>query len=266
MQTPGGHIAVIDSGVGGLSVLRHLVRALPGERFVYFSDAAFCPYGPRSFDEIRDRVLSVVVKIGTRFPLKMLVVACNTATAAAITSLRQHHHMPIVGMEPAVKPAVAATKSGVVGVLATRGTFRGDLFRDTTERFAHDVVVCAEPGDGLVELVERGVTAGPEVERLITQHIAPMVSRGADTLVLGCTHYPFLSQAIEMVFPQLALVDPAPAVARRAADLLGVSDVGKVQLKDAQVCYLTSGEVEKLTFFVSQVFGFEADVKHLPIP
>ena len=213
-------IGVYDSGVGGLSVWRELVKLMPDVDYVYFSDAAHCPYGPKDPSFIVERACAV-----TDFFLEkgcnLVVVACNTATAAAISHLRSHYDIPFVGMEPAIKPAILHSKSGVVGVLATAGTFKGKLYLNTLARFSGDVKVIQRVGEGLVETVEKGILDGPEVEAMIHRCIDPMLEAGADHIVLGCTHYPFLQPVIErLAGPSVTVVNPAPAVARQARRLL----------------------------------------------
>ena len=156
----------------------------------------------------------------------IIVIACNTATAAAIKTLREEYSIPFVGMEPAIKPAAAITKTGVVGVLATAGTLKADKYKDTRGRYADDIKVVEHIGQGFVELVESGITAGPAAEDIITESLEPMLDEGADTIVLGCTHYPFLSETISKVAERLSpgrnirLIDPAPAVAKHLCDIM----------------------------------------------
>lgn len=213
-------IGVYDSGVGGLSVWKELVSLMPDGDYVYYSDAAFCPYGPKDPSFIVERACAVTdffIEKGC----KLIVVACNTATAAAITHLRAHYEIPFVGMEPAIKPAILHSRSGVVGVLATAGTFKGKLYLSTLARFSGEVKVVEHVGEGLVETVEKGVLDGPEVEGLVHRCIDPMLEAGADHIVLGCTHYPFLQPVIErLAGPYVMVVNPAPAVARQAMRLL----------------------------------------------
>ena len=212
---------VYDSGVGGLSVWRELVKLMPDEDYVYYSDAAHCPYGPKDPSYVIERACAV-----TDFLIEkgcsLVVVACNTATAAAISYLRSHYDIPFVGMEPAIKPAILRSRSGVVGVLATAGTFKGKLYLSTLARFSGEVKVIERVGEGLVETVEKGILDGPEVEALVHRCIDPMLEAGADHIVLGCTHYPFLQPVIERIAGEAVIVvNPAPAVARQAQRLLG---------------------------------------------
>ena len=215
-------IGLFDSGAGGLSVWKELLKIMPSEDYFYISDAAYCPYGPKSKEMILKSSTAISQFLIER-GAEIIVVACNTATAAAISDLRQLFDIPFVGMEPAVKPAAALTKTGVIGVLATQGTFKGQLYLTTSEKYARrkQVKIIERVGEGLVELVESGNTDSPEAEALVKKYIDPMVEEGADCVVLGCTHYPFLEKVIRRVASDsLQIINPAPAVARRARNLL----------------------------------------------
>jgi len=208
-------IGVFDSGVGGLSVLHHIRQTLPDERLIYVADSGHVPYGDKSPEYIEQRSLAL-----TRFLIAQgadaIVIACNTATAAAAATLRSQFAIPIVGMEPAVKPAAAATKSGVVGVLATTGTLESARFAALLERYGEEVEIVTQGCPGLVEQVERGDLAGPDARALVERYTAPLLARGADTLILGCTHYPFLAPLIrDVVGPDVILIDTGAAVARQ---------------------------------------------------
>ncbi|HEY89482.1 MAG TPA: glutamate racemase [Thermoflexia bacterium] len=209
-------IGIFDSGVGGLSVWRALVQRLPHEGTLYLADQAHVPYGPRPLAEVTNYAKGI-----TRFLLahgaKLIVVACNTASGAALHTLRETFPaMPFVGMEPAVKPAAEATRSGVVGIIATPATFQGKLFQQLVQRFTSEVQLETQTCPGLVELIETGTQDAPETEILLRQYLQPLVERGIDQLVLGCTHYPFLRQAMQRVVGErVTLIDPAPAVARQ---------------------------------------------------
>jgi len=215
-------IGIFDSGAGGLSVWKELVKIMPSEDYYYISDAAFCPYGPKSKEMISKRA-SAISEFLIERKAEIIVVACNTATAAAIEDLRQKFDIPFVGMEPAVKPAAAMTKTGVIGVLATQGTFKGSLYLATSEKYARkkEVKIVEQVGEGLVELVESGKVDTPETEQLVRKYIDPMIAAGADCVVLGCTHYPFLEKVIRRIAPEnLNVINPAPAIAKRAEILL----------------------------------------------
>ena len=214
-------IGIFDSGAGGLSVYREVVKLLPGEKYVYFSDNAHCPYGEKSREYIIDRARRI-----TDFLLDkgcgVVVVACNTATAAAISTLRQEYpDIPFIGMEPAVKPAALLTRSGVVGVLATAGTLKASKYLDTRDRYAEGVRVVEKVGEGFVELVESGLALGPEAENVVSRSLTPLLDEGADVIVLGCTHYPFLRPVIErLAGPGVSVIDPSPAAARHLLDVM----------------------------------------------
>jgi glutamate racemase len=216
-----GYIGVFDSGVGGLSVWREIARQFPHERTLYLADQAHVPYGSRQLAEVRELSEGI-----TRFLLdhgvKIIVIACNTASAAALHHLRRTFPtVPFVGMEPAVKPAVERTHNGVVGVIATQATFQGELFASLVARYAAGVRVLTQACPGLVEAVEAGRLDTPETEALLRQVLSPLIGRGADQLVLGCTHYPFLRPAIERVVgTSVAVIDPAPAIARQTGHVL----------------------------------------------
>lgn len=213
-------LGVFDSGVGGLSVWRELLKELPYSDFIYFSDNAFCPYGSRTQDEITRRV-SKAVDFLLKKDVSIIVIACNTATAAAIETLRKNYRIPFIGMEPAVKPAAIHSVSGVIGVLATQATLKGKLYNNTLEHFASDVKVIQKVGAGLVEAVEHDQTDSPHTLELLKTYIMPMVEAGADHIVLGCTHYPFLAEQIRVLTGgTVAIVDPAPAVARHTRNIM----------------------------------------------
>lgn len=215
-------IGVYDSGLGGLTVWRELRRALPGESLMYLGDGKNCPYGSRPREEI-GRLADEAVGYLAAQGCKMVVVACNTATAAAIDFLRvKYTALPIVGMEPAVKPACLNTRSGVVGVLATERSLDGDLFRRTAARYGSGIEVVTAPGTGFVELVEADKENTPEADACVRRAMAEMLAQGADQIVLGCTHYPFLMPALQRAAEGrgVTIIDPSPAVARRVIQLL----------------------------------------------
>lgn len=217
----GAPIGLFDSGVGGLSIWRQVVHALPSESLLYVADQANVPYGHRSADEIQANSLGIADYLVAQ-GCKAIVVACNTASAVALEPLRQRFpQLPILGLEPAVKPAVQLTRSGVVGVMATPATFQGQLYRATVGRYATAVQVVEQVCVGLAELVEQGDLEGPDCDARLMGYLQPMLDAGADTIVLGCTHYPFVIESIRrLVGPAMAVLDPAPAVARHLADVL----------------------------------------------
>lgn len=241
-QAPGvgancGALGVFDSGVGGGTVLRHLHQMLPAEDLLYLADQLNCPYGPRPIAELRRLSAANTAWLLER-GAKLIVVACNTASAAALHWLRQHWPLvPFVGMVPAVKPAAQQTRSGVVGVLATPATIQGDLLHTVLDEWAGDVKVLRQPCDGLVEQIEAGACDAPETHALLERYLHPLMRAGADTIVLGCTHYPFLlSQIRAIVGPEVALLDAGPAVACQTVRVLnelglrhpGIDRVGSI--------------------------------------
>ena len=209
------YIAVFDSGVGGISVLRHLVQILPGERFVYYGDSANAPYGSRSTQEVRALTLAAVDKLLAEYPLKALVIACNTATAAAVNDVRAAHpELIVVGIEPALKVAADHFPGGRVGVLATEVTLREEKFDTLLHRFDENVTIYKIPAPGLVELVEHGKVDAPETEALLRKVLGPYLGK-LNAVVLGCTHYPFARNAIRRVLgDDVVLLDGGEGTAR----------------------------------------------------
>ncbi len=214
-------IGIFDSGSGGLSVFRELRKLLPLEQYFYFADNAHCPYGEKTQLYIQRRARFITEHFLEK-GADIIVVACNTATAAAIAKLRQEYpDIPFVGMEPAVKPAALGTETGVIGVLATAGTLKGSKYLNTRGLYESNVKIAEHVGQGFVELVERGVLDGPEAEATVRASLKPLLDAGADRIVLGCTHYPFLRPVIERICgPGVEVIDPAPAVARQTRRVL----------------------------------------------
>lgn len=220
-------VGIIDSGVGGITVWAEIVRLLgadsaqSGVQTVYYADTANCPYGVRSDSEIVELTRVCVDRLLER-GVDVVVLACNTITAAAVDVLRDSYRgVEFVGMEPAVKPAVMATRSGVVGILATRATLRGRLYHNTAQRWAEGVTLVEVAGDGLVEMVEDEQVGSAQCDALLMSYLDPMVEAGADCVVLGCTHYPFLSESIGRLYgDRLQVIQPAVAVAQRVKSLL----------------------------------------------
>ena len=241
-------IGVFDSGSGGLSVLREIRKILPLERYIYYSDNAHCPYGEKTPEYIIDRSMSIsreLISMGAQ----VIVVACNTATAAAIATLRSSFDIPFVGMEPAVKPAALCTRSGVVGVLATAGTLRAPKYLNIRGNYESRVRIEERVGKGFVELVENMDLESPHAEDLVRRSLCPLLDEGADTIVLGCTHYPFLLPLMQRIAPEgITFIDPAPAVARRLQDVLRMAGV-RTGEGEGSVELLSSGDpttLEKL--------------------
>lgn len=240
-------IGILDSGVGGLCVWRAIMDRVPEAHTIYVADQANLPYGLRSLQEVQQFAEGV-----TRFLLaqgaRIVVVACNTASAAALYQLRERFpDVPFVGMEPALKPAAERTRSGVVGVIATQATFQGELFANLMERYTNGAQVLTQACSGLVKAVESGALQTTETEALVRKYIGPMIEAGADQLVLGCTHYPFLRPLIERIAGDgVTVIDPAPAVARQTERVLAQLDplARPVRDRPAQHEFYTSGDVE----------------------
>lgn len=237
-------VGVMDSGVGGLSVLKHLTRQLPHEHFTYFADSAHAPYGNKSATEIQERCFTVANKLIGQ-GAKALVVACNTATAAAISAMRERYTLPIIGMEPAVKPAAAASKNGIIGVLATTGTLKSAQFAALLEHYGQGVQVVTQACVGLVECIEQGQLDTSQTLTLLQQYCQPLMAAGADTIVLGCTHYPFVKKHIQaIVGPEVTLIDTGAAVAKRLNQVLEQKQMLNVATEAGDFVFLTSGTEE----------------------
>lgn len=213
-------IGIFDSGSGGLSVLREILRVLPWEKYIYYADNANCPYGEKTPEFIRGRGRAISEYLLSR-GAEIIVVACNTATAAAISTLRNEYPVRFIGMEPAVKPAALSSKTGVIGVLATAGTLKGSKYLTAKGIYEEDVKIVEHVGQGFVELVENGILDGPVAEETVRKSLRPLLEAGADRIVLGCTHYPFLRKVIQRVAgPDVTIIDPAPAVARHLLEVM----------------------------------------------
>lgn len=247
-------VGVFDSGAGGLSVLNQLIRQLPFESYIYFADTANCPYGSKSHEQIID-LSSRIVDFLISQQCKIIVVACNTATAAAIDSLRSKYSLPFVGMEPAIKPAALNTKTKSIGVLATAGTFKGRLYIETSRKFASDVNVCYQIGEGLVELVEQGDYLSIKAENLLMKYIKPMLDCNIDQLVLGCTHYPFFTPLLQKILPpNVEIIDPSPAVAKQTFRVLVENDLtGGSNLTNQFFNFNSSGNTQVLRGLVNEI-------------
>jgi glutamate racemase len=224
-------IGVFDSGIGGLGVLRYILQDLPNADIIYIADQGNAPYGPRPLSELADIAADISRRLIAQ-GASTIVIACNTASSAALHSLRQTFPgTRFVGMEPALKPASVGTKSGVIGVLATEATFQSELFESAVHRFAGNSEVTTAACPDWVELVESGVVEGPEAEAAVRARVTPLLEEGADTLVLACTHFPVLAPLITAVVgPDVAVVDPAPAVARQVARVYDVQGTGNVRV------------------------------------
>lgn len=285
-------IGIFDSGEGGLSVLKEITRLLPDEKYIYYSDNANCPYGEKTPEFIQERCRAITDEL-VRKGADIIVVACNTATAAAIAQLRKEYsdsarvsalsggrrdRISFIGMEPAVKPAALGTRTGVIGVLATAGTLKGSKYLNTKGSYEDNCKIVERVGKGFVELVEEGLTEGPEAERIVRNSLQPLLDEGADIIVLGCTHYPFLLGTMKKIAgPEIRFIDPAPAVARHlvyvlvqdrlldehsatqvlarlvSADVPGRKKIGLPKKPD--VTLISSGEPEALSRVFNSIYG-----------
>lgn len=249
-------IGVFDSGVGGLSVLRAIRAQMPEESVLYFGDQGHIPYGPRPMEQIRNFSEAIVNFLLER-NAKIIVVACNTASAAALQYLRgRFPNVRFVGMEPAVKPAAETTRTGRVGVLATPATFQGALYASVVERFATGVELFQSTCNGLVQQIEQGNLSGSETRRILEEALRPMLEKGIDTVVLGCTHYPFVIPLIrEIVGEKARVIDPAPAVARQVKRLLEAGGMRSDPSARGEVRFFTSGDPEAFKSMLPVLFG-----------
>ena len=261
-QTKESIIGVFDSGVGGLSILKSLYQLIPNQPILFVADQAHVPYGPRPMDDVRN--FSVAI---TEFLLaqgaEIIVVACNTASAAALTYLREEFpHIPFVGMEPAVKPAAEQTQSGMVGVLATPATFQGALYASVVERFASHVTIMQNTCSGLVEEIEVGDLNGPKIRTILETALHPMLDAGIDTVVLGCTHYPFAIPLIqEIAGENVRVINPAEAVARQTKRILEKYGVAATSPAPATPLCYSSADPQALQSLASLLLEHEVIVE-----
>ena len=266
--SPNAPIGIFDSGVGGLSVLRHIRAQLPQEHLMYFADSGFAPYGDKPEAVVVERVLAIGSFLVEQ-KAKAIVVACNTATVAAIARLRERFPgMPIVGVEPGLKPAAAATRSGTVGVLATERTLSGTKFLQLRDQIseASGARFLLQPCHGLADQIEFGELASEETDALLSRYILPLLEGGADTLVLGCTHYPLVQASIEKIIVRateraVTLIDTGDAVARQLARLL--ANAGLARTADDTIARLdgyTSASATALSAAFSSLLGLDPPV------
>src|SRR6266508_2858765 len=236
------HIGVFDSGVGGLSVLRAIRAQMPEESVIYFGDQGHIPYGSRPMEQIRN-FSKAITKFLLEHDAKIIVVACNTASAAALKHLRETFpDVSFVGMEPAVKPAAEQTLTGKVGILATPATFQGALYASVVERFANGVELLQNTCPGLVQQIEQGNLKGEETRRILNGALLPMLEKNIDTVVLGCTHYPFVIPLIQQIVgDNVRVIDPAPAVAKQTGHLLDTKGIRATSQSKGEVKFYTSG-------------------------
>ncbi|AOK17260.1 glutamate racemase [Burkholderia cepacia] len=259
-------IGIFDSGLGGLSVLRAVRAQLPDESFIYVADSHHAPYGPRDEAFITERTLAIGEWLA-REGAKALVIACNTATARAIAAIREHLPMPLVGVEPGIKPAVAASASGVAGVLATQSTLNSPRFQALLDRYGAGRRFICQPGHGLVEAIERGDTNSPALRALLDSYLQPMLDDGADTLVLGCTHYPFFTETIrDLVGDRLTIVDTSDAIARQLTRILDERSLrAPAGTRAAPPRFCSTSDGRQLQVLASTLLGLAAPVESVTI-
>ena len=257
-------IGVFDSGVGGISVLKHIRDLMPHENLIYVGDSRHAPYGNQTPEFIQERSFWLAEFL-LRQGVKALVVACNTATAAAVAGLRERYpDLTIIGMEPAVKPAVAATKTGVVGVLATSGTLKSAQFAALLEHYGQGVEVVTQACVGLVECVEKGALTSSSTKALLKQYVQPLLDAKADTIVLGCTHYPFVRTLIEeLVGKDVVLIDTGAAVAKHLKNRLQENQLLRASDEVGGVSFWSNNERADTQGVISALWGDQVSVAHL---
>lgn len=256
-------IGVMDSGVGGISVLKHIHALLPHEHLIYFADSAHAPYGNKSQEEIKQRCFAVTDFLIAQ-DVKAIVVACNTATAAAIAEMRAKYDLPIIGMEPAVKPAAAASKNGIIGVLATVGTLKSAQFAALLESYGRNVEVVTQGCIGLVECIERGELDTEHTKQLLKQYCAPLLAEGADTIVLGCTHYPFVRELIEQIAGKsVTIIDTGAAVAKQLQHKLNAQSSVNPSIEPATIQFFTNSQHTQSNEVIETLWGQPAAIQRL---
>jgi len=262
--TADGPVGVFDSGMGGLSVLREIRKALPGEDLLYVADSGYAPYGDRPRDFIEKRA-SAIAGFFLVQGVKAIVAACNTVTGVAVDGLRARCPVPVVAIEPAIKPAAGMTRSGVIGVLATRQTIASDRVSRLIARHGNGVRILLQACPGLVEQVERAELAGRKTVSLLENYVTPLLGKGADTLVLGCTHYPFLSPMIKAIAgPTVTLIDPAAAVAKELRRRLNADNIASRGRRPGTERFWTSGPINHARWVIGELWGSCPDIRSLP--
>lgn len=266
MSIPASPIGIFDSGVGGISVLRAIREQMPEESVIYFGDQGHIPYGSRPLEQIRD-FSEAITKFLLENDAKIIVVACNTASAAALKHLREKFpDIQFVGMEPAVKPAAEHTQTGKVGVLATPATFQGALYASVVERFANGVELFQNTCPGLVQQIEKGNLNGQETRKILEDALLPMLEKNIDTVVLGCTHYPFVIPLIQEIVrdaSRVRVIDPAPAVAKQTERLLEARGMRSQSGTKGDIKFYTSGDPDSLKSLLPKLLGESGEVERV---
>lgn len=259
-----GPVGIFDSGIGGLSVAREIRRELPAEHLLYLSDSAYVPYGDRAIGEVRARTLAGGAWLQAH-GAKVLVVACNTASGAALELLRERLRIPVVGLEPAVKPAVATSRNGKIGVMATVGTLASERYARLVAQYGNGATVIPQPCPGLADMIEDGHLDSDELHARMREWTAPLKAAGVDTVVLGCTHYPFVSELIAAALgPEVRLLDSGPAIARQTARVL--RERGALETDGAgSLRLLTTGDPAEVGPVAARVWGSPLPIEHLDL-
>ena len=263
-KAPDSPIGIFDSGIGGVSVLRAIREQMPEESIIYFGDQGHIPYGSRPMEQIR-KFSEAITKFLLEKDAKLIVVACNTASAAALKYLREKFvDVQFIGMEPAVKPAAEHTQTGKVGVLATPATFQGTLYASVVERFANGVELFQNTCPGLVQQIEQGNLEGAETRRILGDALLPMLQKNIDTVVLGCTHYPFVIPLIQQIVgDNVRVIDPAPAVAKQTARLLETRGMRTQSVSNGNIRFYTSGDPNALRSLLPSLLGEWGEVERV---
>ena len=243
-------IGVFDSGVGGSSIWQEIHRLLPLENIIYLADSKNAPYGNKSPEEITILSLKNTEKL-LELKCKIIIVACNTATTNAINTLRGKYSLPIIGIEPAIKPAALKTKSKSIGILATKGTLSSALFSETNKEFTKDISVVEIIGEGLVQLIEAGNLDGPEMVNLLRKHTKPMIDANVDYVVLGCSHYPYIVPTLKKILPQhVEIIDSGEAVAKHTKMVLQILNLLRDDSTKPRLHFFTNTGTDTLSFLL----------------
>lgn len=257
-------IGVFDSGVGGLSVLREIRRQLPTENLIYVADSGYAPYGNRSISFIEERATAIAHFL-LEVRVKAMVVACNTVTVVAVKNLRSWFPVPIIAIEPAIKPAANITKSGIIGVLATTQTIASSSVSRLCQMYGSNIEVLLQPCPGLAEQVERAELTTVSTRLMVTNYVSPLLEKGADTIVLGCTHYPFLGQIIqEVAGADITIIDPAASVAQELARQLNNHQISSISAASGTERFFTTGSVVHVQWVTSTLWGKQVTVDIIP--
>ncbi|MAU64206.1 MAG: glutamate racemase [Flavobacteriaceae bacterium] len=246
-------IGIFDSGIGGITILNSIKRILPNENIIYLSDNLNSPYGNKSKKKIQ-KLSTKNTQFLIDHDCKLIVVACNTATTNSIKNLRSNFKIPFIGIEPAIKPAAIKTKSGIIGVLATKGTLSSHLFSYTISNYAKNINIIEQNAEGLVEIIEKGLFEGDEVEETLKKYLFPMVQKGIDHLVLGCTHYPLLIKTIKSLIPKnIKIIDSGKAVAKQTKKIIDKNSI-KSNLNKVKYSFYCNGSPKSLNKILNNKF------------